>query len=969
MKRDVFKLTFLAILGVVSISVLFFSGVINFSNFTGFAVFTQSSQENFDEGTYLNTEYNGTAVILSSENLTGTYTSKVFDCGSEAGATWNSLTDGSGEPLVNYLYGVDGGGEVYKSSDLGLTWVVSQENYGRTSDTIEMFADLSYIYIVSTSNKEIWNSSTGEGFAVVNDTFADSSLLVAESDSSGNLYIGDASGDVYLSTDYGQTWTLKGDFNAGATNNAKGMAIDSSGNICVVDGSGAVFYSSNQGVTWTEQNSGYGGGLGTDGMEADSSGNFYILNNKEVYKSSDSGVTWSLINESFTPYSNDGCEMLIDSNDNFFVADCTGRIFSSPDSGVTWEEGVDMSVASSADVKGLADFSQSSSLSFQVRNCSSDDCSDGSWESVGDLSSINKVSRYFQFKVDFLSPDLSITPFLSSVEIDYDLVNTAPSLVLVSPQDGQSYGYNESLELNFTVLDADDNLDSCWYVLNSGDIVLISGCLNTTIDVPEGENTLVVYANDSLGEEVSDSAVFNVAVGSPTIVLNSPVNEKYFSSGEIEFTYTPTDVDLDYCELWGNFDGEFKLNQTEESPVSGSANTFSLNLGEGSYLWNVRCVDSEENFAFNGNKTFYVDFTNPVILISQPIGTKTSRTGISLAFSVEDDSPLNCFYSIFRGETIEKSNTSVSCDSTSTISVTVDADFVLYLYANDSAGNLNYETSEFSVDTSTTPVTPPSTGGGSGGGGGRVSVGNVTTTSINLLIPELKVIVYKGEEKNIKISVTNKGIKALNKCKVSASGDLENLIESNDLITIAAGEIADFMVLLRTSEIQKQSQPEIYISCIEGKKIIPLEIIYIEPNLNIELEKLSFKSSRELLINYKVNSDEEAISTIIYKLLDENGVVVVEESEEISSGKEIEEREFLINLPELENGVMKIAIYSQGSEVPLIEDDLVYDSKVVATGFISRELLGTGSWIALIVVLFGIAAFFMIRRILSHRRK
>jgi len=60
--------------------------------FTGFAVFEQITQTDFDEGIYTNTLYNGSAVVLnSSANATsGTYTSNFFDANSSV--TWNNLT-------------------------------------------------------------------------------------------------------------------------------------------------------------------------------------------------------------------------------------------------------------------------------------------------------------------------------------------------------------------------------------------------------------------------------------------------------------------------------------------------------------------------------------------------------------------------------------------------------------------------------------------------------------------------------------------------------------------------------------------------------------------------------------------------------------------------------------------------------------------------------------------------------------
>ncbi|MFA5020359.1 MAG: hypothetical protein WC533_04665 [Candidatus Pacearchaeota archaeon] len=51
--------------------------------------FTDTGQENFSFGIYNNTEYNGSAIILCPGNLSGTYTSKIFDA--EVGSIWKDL--------------------------------------------------------------------------------------------------------------------------------------------------------------------------------------------------------------------------------------------------------------------------------------------------------------------------------------------------------------------------------------------------------------------------------------------------------------------------------------------------------------------------------------------------------------------------------------------------------------------------------------------------------------------------------------------------------------------------------------------------------------------------------------------------------------------------------------------------------------------------------------------------------------
>ena len=80
-KKLVSRYLVLALIFMGLVGSLFF---LKQAGLTGFAVFSQTGS-NFNEGTYSNTRYNGSAVVLSGSNLTGTYTSKIFDAGNDAG--------------------------------------------------------------------------------------------------------------------------------------------------------------------------------------------------------------------------------------------------------------------------------------------------------------------------------------------------------------------------------------------------------------------------------------------------------------------------------------------------------------------------------------------------------------------------------------------------------------------------------------------------------------------------------------------------------------------------------------------------------------------------------------------------------------------------------------------------------------------------------------------------------------------
>jgi len=370
--------------------------------------------DNFTLGNYQNTFFNGTAVILNGDNLSGSYVSSIFDAGNIS--LWANFTSISSTPSLRLLYGVDGAGDVFKSLNKGLNWTQIVDNYGRTTTTGDMFSDDNYSYILTGSSKEIWRSSNGLNWSIINNSFSNT-LLIGDSDYNGTLYVVTVPGNVYRSLDFGKSWTFISDFSS-ATADAKGIDINSSGAIFIVDGLGDVFSSVNQGQNWTKVNDGYGGGSTTDDLEIDSNNNIYILLNTQVYKSSDNGVSWAIINNSVSPYANTLLKMLIDSEDNIFIVDSIGRIFVSMDYGITWNEKGDMNLAGTNDPKGMSKSLKNCSLNFQIRNCSSSDCSDGVWQSFNPIN-INLTSRFLQYKAIFLTQEPTLSPLIFNVGLDF----------------------------------------------------------------------------------------------------------------------------------------------------------------------------------------------------------------------------------------------------------------------------------------------------------------------------------------------------------------------------------------------------------------------------------------------------------------------------------------------------------------------------------------------------------------------
>jgi len=542
--------------------------------------------------------------------------------------------------------------------------------------------------------------------------------------------------------------------------------------------------------------------------------------------------------------------------------------------------------------------------------------------------------------------------------------NSPPSLSLLSPQNGNTYGYNESLQLNYSVSDSDNNLDSCWYAIDGNSNTTLNNCQNSTFNISEGSHTLNIYANDTNNEISSDQASFTIQVGAPSISNLNPSN-KYLKYYQINFSYTPEDIDLQTCELWGNFDGTFKFNQSQ-IPSNGIENNFTLNLQDNTYLWNIRCNDSLGNSAFNGNKTFYIDTINPEIAITQPIGTKTSRT-IPLTFTATDSNLETCFYNVYRGVNLEVSNTTTNCSSSDSFSVTVDADFSLNLYVNDSAGNSNFTQSNFSVDTST-PVVEETPAGGGGGGG---------SPSAKIKADDLEsVVIYPGEQKILSISAKNNGKTSLTNCKVSGGGEYSDWIKSTFISGITGFEQKDFpfSLYVPVEAESKEYEIDIHLVCTEASisKKLPISILekFVEfdiydireraGNLEIEYYLKDLSSSEQTVqIEFKIeNLEEEIISEY-----QEEIVLSVQETKSLSAS---------LNLPENIKGEHILLINLAGNgEISKQETIIIGNS-----GFTGLAIFGDYTGVVIpsliIILIAGSIAFFMVRRIVKavkHNKK
>jgi len=460
-REHVITYLFIFILLSISIFGLYF---IN-NQFTGFAVYEQSGQPDFDEGTYDNTYWNGSSVIFQLEEL--------------------SLDDNT---IALWHFNEDSGTNLVDSSVNSLNGTTQNEHWvsGKINNAYDFDGVDNYIVVGDDSIFDMTGPITIEFWIYPNDIITDQRLLhrrdmlevkIKDGGISEFKWKGSSSG-----TDLKPTASLPG---TGVWTHVASVLL----------GTTATLY--------------------INGEEVDSASNAGF-----VLKQSDNNLYFGVDHNLNKDYSGLIDEVRIsnisraDEIENMFEGTYTSQIFDAGNeavwNNVSWE---------------------GSNLNLSVRSCDDDACSGESWINVSDTSpqilSLDNLS-YFQYKFLFETDDFSYSPELSSVTIDYAVLNTAPTITLVAPQDGANYDYNESLSLDFIAYDSDGNLDSCWYNVNDGNNIILTDCANTSFDVSgEGNYALNIYANDTQGEEAGDSASFNV----DTLSIPSPPSNGGESSG------------------------------------------------------------------------------------------------------------------------------------------------------------------------------------------------------------------------------------------------------------------------------------------------------------------------------------------------------------------------------------------------------------------------------------------------------
>jgi len=169
------------------------------------------------------------------------------------------------------------------------------------------------------------------------------------------------------------------------------------------------------------------------------------------------------------------------------------------------------------------------------------------------------------------------------------------------------------------------------------------------------------------------------------ISLDAPENNTFLNYTHVFFNYTPsTNAKFTNCSLWDNSSGSWQRRQWNSTGVTnGSINSFNRTYSsDGVYIWNVECC-TEANCGFSSaNYTFEIDTVLPNIQIHSPLNETYYNRVILVNISASDKNLEDIWYNW--------NGTDYPYTGTFNILVNEGSSNTLQVWANDSAGNLNY---------------------------------------------------------------------------------------------------------------------------------------------------------------------------------------------------------------------------------------------------------------------------------------
>ena len=234
-----------------------------------------------------------------------------------------------------------------------------------------------------------------------------------------------------------------------------------------------------------------------------------------------------------------------------------------------------------------------------------------------------------------------------------------------------------------------------------GRMVLIHGTFSNTSAVitvsggaagASGGCAGVAGAQGGAGIASNWSITFPAADLSIYVNITGPLNNTNISTNQIAVNYTIPETNIDTC--WYSND-----TYTKNTTLTGCANITGITWSQGQHNVTVYANDTWEN-KNSSSISFFIDTIAPLINITGPFNsTNFSTSSVLVNYTINDSGTgfKSCLWSNNFGAT----NNSLTCGTNITGQTWDEGLNTIFVYANDSSGNINNsQSTTFRVDTS-----------------------------------------------------------------------------------------------------------------------------------------------------------------------------------------------------------------------------------------------------------------------------
>ena len=290
----------------------------------------------------------------------------------------------------------------------------------------------------------------------------------------------------------------------------------------------------------------------------------------------------------------------------------------------------------------------------------------------------------------------------SSVNFTVDTV--APELTIMSPED-ESYTTNCTVNLIWQGQDSGSGIDGYEVYLDDDFVAWTTGTSMEFANLSEGWHLFEVYAYDNVGNVAYSSAWTCVVTQGPSVDIISPSSGDHFnasSEGWVDFEWNA------YEEATGIDSVYMVINGQEPIDVTDMDGSWLLQLEDGQYNVTFYAID---DLGLNGSASvhFTIDTVAPELTITTPENEGVMTAGSpTIEWNASDEGSGIYRFSLNMDDVFLGWTTNLSMD----VSGLNGGWHLFEIYAIDNAGNEQYASVEFLIDTQgpTVDIVTPSNG-------------------------------------------------------------------------------------------------------------------------------------------------------------------------------------------------------------------------------------------------------------------